>query len=187
MLLIRALALMLILTGCAVGKLDARQAFALHEQAETLYQQGEYLAALPLFQQMARRFPRDAEFQLRIGNCYAFDGQYEQAVSAYEVAVTIDPRHSRAWYNLSYVRAQMLAATVMRMLQSLDPTDPEALRMKKLAIAVLEPFGSAVMLQLPDGTELSPDKSAGNSSREPAPDPAVMEESNGHITEGNVP
>src|SRR5690606_30434716 len=120
----------LILTGCAVGKLDARQAFVLHEQAEMLYQQGEYQAALPLFQQLAHRFPRDAEFQLRIGNCYAFDSRYEQAVDAYEVAVTIDPHHSRAWYNLSYVRAQMLAATVTRMYQSLDPADPEGLRMK---------------------------------------------------------
>lgn len=148
MLLIRLLVLLL-LTGCAAGKLDAERAFKLHDRAEMLYQQGEYQSALPLFQQLTRQFPREPEFHLRVGNCYAFENQYDQAVSAYERALDENPRLSRAWYNLSYVRAQILAATVTRMYKNLDPADPDALRMKKLVIAVLEPFGSELTLQLP--------------------------------------
>lgn len=130
-----------LLGGCAAHRLDAAHALKLHDHAESLYQAGNYTEALPLFQQLSHRFPRDSEFQLRIGNCYARQQHYEEAVTAYELAVAQTPDFSRAWYNLSYVRAQMLANTVVRMYEQLDPADPNVVQMRKWAADVLLPFG----------------------------------------------
>lgn len=133
----------LLLLGCATLKPDAARALKMHAQAEALYLDGKYADALPLFQRLARDFPSDSEFQLRIGNCYARAGHLALAVDAYELAVLRDSSSSRAWYNLSYVRAQMLADTVVQMHEHVDPTDPNAAQMRKLVAEVLAPFGLA--------------------------------------------
>lgn len=135
--------LLLLLLGCTTIKPDAARALKMHDQAEALYQAGNYADALPLFKRLAGDFPRDSELQLRVGNCYAREGHFEQAVAAYELAVLRDPGASRAWYNLSYVRAQMLAATVVRMHEHIEPADPGATQMRKLVADVLAPFGLA--------------------------------------------
>ncbi len=145
------LMLLICLSGCAGQGVKPQVAMALYDQAEARYQAGDYAGALPLYQQLARQFPRDPNLPLREGNCHAFEGRYEEAVVAYESALGIDPSFSRAWYNLSYVRAQMLAATVTRMHQNLDPRDPELVRMRQLVVDVLASFGET--FELPDAPQ----------------------------------
>jgi tetratricopeptide (TPR) repeat protein len=147
--LIRVLLITLLVSGCTLARLDSAGALALHDQAEAYYQQGDYTAALSAFQQLSRQFPAEPEFHLRAGNSYAFIGDFERAITAYEAALVADPQFSRAWYNLAYVRAQILADTVARMHENLDPADPDGMRLRKLVVEVLSPFGKAITPQLP--------------------------------------
>lgn len=165
--LIRVLLIVLLAPGCALTKLDSAGALALHDRAEALYKERDYTGALPLFQQLSREFPGEPEFHLRIGNSYAFSGNFDRAIAAYEAALAADPQFSRAWYNLAYVRAQQLADTLVRMHENLDPIDPDGLRLRKLVLEVLAPFGEAVMPRLEE-----PDTDVMETQQTPVPEAA---------------
>lgn len=140
------LILMLFLGGCATQGIKPQEAIALHDQADAFYAQGDCANARSAYEQLVKHFPREASFHFRIGNCHALELDYEEAVAAYERALQLDPKSSRAWYNLSYVRAQMLAETVIRMHEQLDPTDPDVQQMRRLVADVLAPFDHQLLL-----------------------------------------
>lgn len=143
---ILSLILLLILGGCAAQGITPKEAIALHDQADTFYANGDCSSARVAYEKLVKRFPQEAGFHLRIGNCHALELNYDQAVAAYEQALALDPRSSRAWYNLAYVRAQMLAETVIRMHERLDPADPNVQQMRRLVADILAPFDQHLSL-----------------------------------------
>lgn len=141
-------ALLVALAGCAGNPAaKAKKLFALHAQAEEFYVQRKYAQALPVYQKLAKKLPDSADVWLRIGNCQARLMRPEEAVVSYREALARNPSYSKAWYNLSYVQAQMLAETARGMYTNIDPTDPGGQEIRSLVLGVLEPFGLAASLE----------------------------------------
>lgn len=144
------LSLVLILSACVSPQGGGlKELFALRSEAETLYQQGDYAAALEVYRELTQRVPEHTYSWFRLGNCHAQLSDHTAAVSAYQTVLAQDPTFSRAWLNLAYVQAQQLADTVMLMYQQVPPGDPQTQRIYTLVEGVLAPFGDAVG-DLPD-------------------------------------
>ena len=109
-------------------------------EADTLYAQGDCEKAIPLYKSLAVSMTSDTKSLLRLGNCYAKAKDYGLAEQAYQQAIIRDNSFIKAWYNLSYVRAQVLAETVMQMYKHVDPGSPEAENIRTLTQQVLAPF-----------------------------------------------
>lgn len=169
--------LAVLLAGCAVNQSsdDLKEIFDLRGEAETLYQRGDYGAALTLYRELTARVPDHTHSWFRLGNCHARLGDHAAAIHAYQTALAQDPSFSRAWLNLAYVQAQQLADTVILMYRQVPPGDPQAQRIYTLVEGVLAPFGDTLG-HLPeltpeetvDGTHAAPPGSA-TEGEEPAP------------------
>jgi tetratricopeptide (TPR) repeat protein len=83
---------------------------------------------------------KDTQSLLRVGNCYARSQDFAQAQQAYQQALIRDNSFVKAWYNLAYVRAQLLANTVTEMYKHSEPGSPEAEKIRNLTVQVLAPF-----------------------------------------------
>lgn len=108
--------------------------------ADTFYAEDNCEQALPIYQSLAASQKSDTKSLLRIGNCYAKEKEYTQAEQAYQQALLRDSSYSKAWYNLSYIRAQILANTVKEMYSHTDPSSFNAEKIRALTIKVLAPF-----------------------------------------------
>jgi len=81
------------------------------QQAEALYLSGRLKEAQSAFEQLTRTYPRNPEIWFRLGNTLMRQGSYDDAATALQNAVTLDPGHGRAALNLGLVRlAQAQAA-----------------------------------------------------------------------------
>lgn len=148
------MALLVVLAGCtSTSAAKAKKLFALHAQAEALYTQKNYAEALPVYQKLAKKLPDSADVWLRIGNCQARLMRPQEAVTSYREALVRDPSYSKAWYNLSYVQAQMLADTAREMHVNIDPSDPGGREIRALVLGVLRPFGLAAELDKQKGQQ----------------------------------
>lgn len=123
--------------------------FTLRADAEVLYQQGDYRAALAVYRTLSQQVPEHTHTWFRLGNCEAQLGDYTAATEAYQRALALDPQYSRAWLNLAYVQAQQLAQTAIAMYQTVPAGDPETQRIYTLVQGVLAPFGDTLD-SLPD-------------------------------------
>src|SRR5690606_3183289 len=135
--------LLLSITACStVGRSseELKAVFALRAEAEVLYQQGDYRAALVAYQTLSQQVPEHTHTWFRMGNCQAQLGNYSAATEAYQSALTLNPQYSRAWLNLAYVQAQQLAATAIAMYQTVPAGDPQSQRIYTLVEGVLAPF-----------------------------------------------
>jgi len=74
------------------------------QQAEALYLSGRLKEAQAAFEQLSRSYPRNVEIWFRYGNTLMKEGIYDDAASAYQNAVALDPGHGRAALNLAIVR-----------------------------------------------------------------------------------
>ncbi len=87
--------------------------FDLANRAREAYVQSRLLEAASLYQQIIERVPNDADAWFRLGNTYAQQGSFQQAIHAYESSLSNDPDQPKAWFNLS--TAYLLnAQTAMR-------------------------------------------------------------------------
>lgn len=139
--LIYLLCILTSLAGCSQNPVKNVQ-ITLDKQieADTYYQQQQCDKAVPLYQALAIAMPNDTKSLLRIGNCYAKSQDFANAQDAYQQALIRDNSFVKAWYNLAYVRAQLLASTVTEMYKHTDPTSPEAEKIRNLTVQVLAPF-----------------------------------------------
>jgi len=109
-------------------------------EADTYYANEQCEQALPLYKSLAIAMPKDTKSLLRIGNCYARAQDFMSAQEAYQQALIRDNSFVKAWYNLAYVRAQLLASTVTEMYKHTDSNSPEAEKIRNLTVQVLAPF-----------------------------------------------
>ena len=109
-------------------------------EADNYYAQNNCDRALPLYQSLAETMPSDTKSLLRIGNCQARAKNFEQAEQAYQQALMRDNQFVKAWYNLAYIQARVLANTVTEMYKHVDPESPEAKKIRMLTVDVLAPF-----------------------------------------------
>lgn len=145
-LLIVILLITLSLGSCASPAQQAKSLLALYVAADNAYDQGDCATAIPLYRKLADAMRSDTKSLLRIGNCQSRAHNWTAAIFAYRAALQRDKSFVKAWYNLSYVQAQVLKETVAEMSQYVDPTNPVAGRIHKLAEQVLAPYGLSVPL-----------------------------------------
>src|SRR3954453_2763226 len=94
---ISTLALVAVLTGCAVGQ-ESRQSFAskadtstvgLAMKAQMALSSGQFASAVDLAEQAVQFTPNDAGFRKLLGNCYFAAGRFASAEQAYRDSLTI--------------------------------------------------------------------------------------------------
>ncbi len=136
---------LLSLTACAQNAVkNVESTLAMQIDADTYYVEQQCDKAVPLYKSLSIALPKDTKSLLRIGNCYARDNNFTQAQEAYQLAIMRDNQFIKAWYNLTYVRAQILANTVTEMYQHIDQSSPETEQIRDLTIQVLAPFDITV-------------------------------------------
>lgn len=135
------LAILTLLTACNQNTIKQVQ-ITLDKQieADTYYAEDQCDKALPLYKALSTAMPKETKSLLRIGNCYAKSQDFVQAQAAYQQALSRDNTFVKAWYNLAYVRAQLLANTVSEMYKYTDPASSEAQKIRELTLQVLAPF-----------------------------------------------
>jgi tetratricopeptide (TPR) repeat protein len=139
--LIYLLCILASLVGCSQNSVkDVQITLDKQIQADTFYEQQQCDKAIPLYKSLSIAMPNDTKSLLRIGNCYAKSQDFGNAQEAYQQALIRDSSFVKAWYNLAYVRAQLLASTVTEMYKHTDPASPEAEKIRNLTVQVLAPF-----------------------------------------------
>jgi tetratricopeptide (TPR) repeat protein len=139
--LIYLLCILVSLVGCSQNSVkDVQITLDKQIQADTYYEQQQCDKAVPLYKSLSIAMPNDTKSLLRVGNCYARAQDFTQAQEAYQQALLRDNSYVKAWYNLAYVRAQLLASTVTEMYKHTDPASPEAEKIRNLTVQVLAPF-----------------------------------------------
>lgn len=139
--LIYLFCILLSLVGCSQNSVKTIQVTLDNQvNADTYYAEGQCEKAVPLYKSLSITMPNDTKSLLRIGNCYARAQDFTQAQDAYQQAIIRDNSFVKAWYNLAYVRAQLLASTVTEMYKHIDPSSPDAEKIRNLTVQVLAPF-----------------------------------------------
>ncbi|HET7757372.1 MAG TPA: sulfotransferase, partial [Steroidobacteraceae bacterium] len=65
---------------------------------------GDYAQALPLYRELARETPQDAELQLSIGHALKTQGSTREAIDAYRAAAAARPGCGDAWWSLANLK-----------------------------------------------------------------------------------
>ncbi|OUR70960.1 hypothetical protein A9Q78_11480 [Methylophaga sp. 41_12_T18] len=139
--LILLVTLLSILSACSQNQTkQVQNTLKLQIEADNYYAQGNCQQALVLYRELVETVSNDSKSLLRIGNCHAKSEDYAAAELAYQQALSRDIHFSKAWYNLAYIRAKVLAKTVADMHDNVDPNSVEASKIRSLAVEVLKPF-----------------------------------------------
>lgn len=103
---------------------QAQVLFAKVDQAEAAYQQGQWQQAAGLYQAVLAQMPDDPYLWFRLGNSLTQQGDYDNAIRAFETSIQHDARQSKPWFNLS--TAHLLGAQLasLKAWQAMDPRDP---------------------------------------------------------------
>lgn len=80
---------------------DAQAALRMAEEA---YARGDWVTAANQFKALTPVYPRNGQVWFGLGAASALSGNLNEASSAFEAALRIDPRDARAAYNLSLIR-----------------------------------------------------------------------------------
>jgi len=99
--------LLLSLSGCVTvnsnqsGKPDSEEIFKLAADADRAYVESRWLDAAREYQRLADLVPEDPYAWFRLGNTYAQQGSFNQAISAYQASIKRNPNQPKPWYNLA--------------------------------------------------------------------------------------
>ena len=100
---------------------------ALTGLANTKYDQGDYASAQSAYEKvLAQR--KDPDIYTDLGNTYFKRDNYDSAITAYRQALTLDPKHEKAWQNIAAAAMQKGDKTAAReavdKLAALNPQNP---------------------------------------------------------------
>jgi len=91
-------------TPSVAAAVDSDQRNRQFQRAEALYLSGHLKDAAAAFETLTRAYPRDARIWLKYGNTLTKQGSYDEAASAFQNAVNLDPGQGAAALNLALVR-----------------------------------------------------------------------------------
>lgn len=126
--------------GCAVhpvsnedrflssGKGDV---FELSRQADLAYQESRWLDAARMYQSLTEQVPQDAYSWFRLGNTYAQQGSYNQAIHAYESSLERNASQPKPWFNLSTAYLLNAQHALNQAWTQLRPDDPARVMIKQ--------------------------------------------------------
>lgn len=75
--------------------------YALATRGRLLSAQGEFAAAVSVYQTLARRLPKDASVQVWLARALYDDGRSDKALETFEKAARLNPKSRDAWWGLA--------------------------------------------------------------------------------------
>ena len=93
------------------------------EQADQAYSRGDWNEAENLYKIIETKSPQDANSEFRLGNAYANQGRYDEAIIAYRKAIVRDPRSAKAYNNLAIAHMKEAEKAFVNSVMHLTPND----------------------------------------------------------------
>jgi Tfp pilus assembly protein PilF len=137
-----------LLAGCANGGVDAGDAeqsdyLKVYNEALAAYQRGDLDRAEPMFVELSKAVPREADVWFRLGNIYARTKRPDAAVAAYREALLRKPAMQKAWHNMGMVQLRQAGNSFVELQRRVSETDPLFPRSKQLAESIIRLLGTA--------------------------------------------
>src|SRR5689334_19220183 len=95
------------------------------QRAEALYLSGRLQDAATAFDALAKKYPNDARVWLKYGNTLTKLGRYDEAASAFQSALNLDPTQGAPALNQALVRLAQAQASLTEALARLTPDSQE--------------------------------------------------------------
>ena len=135
-----AVALVLLLAGCATGGADPVGTEALHREAMQAYGAGRYAEAGAALERYLARRPEDAGAWYRLGNALARQDRLREAEAAYYRALDLEPGMARARHNLGLVHMQLAWKALFEARRALPEVDSAAAATMRYLGCLMETF-----------------------------------------------
>jgi TolA-binding protein len=133
---------------------DPVQRSRAYQHAEALYLSGHFKEASAAFGELTRAYPRDAHVWLKYGNALTREGSYDDAASAFQTALTLDPTQGAPAINLALVRLGQAQSALEVAAARLPENSPEYLQAQGLQRQI------KTLLDAPAGRAAAPPSSA---------------------------
>ena len=102
----------------------SQEVFDLSSSADQAYRESHWIDAVRHYTKLTEIVPADAYIWFRLGNTYAQQGFYNQAIHAYEASIERDPSQPKPWFNLSTAYLLHAQAAMNNSWQQLRADDP---------------------------------------------------------------
>jgi hypothetical protein len=121
--------LSVILAGCGTlspktGSERLSHVLTTQEQADAAYRANDMRHAAALYLELTKLVPQEADYWYMLGNAYVRTQQPDEAVQAYNQAISRNPNHTRAWHNLGIVRMRQAVAAFVSSASTAKTGDP---------------------------------------------------------------
>lgn len=73
------------------------------KRAKSLHQAGKFDEAIPIYEQLEKEDPGNAEVHFLLGAANSKTGQSQKALAEYQTAVELDPKLDKAWQQIGFV------------------------------------------------------------------------------------
>ncbi len=93
-------------------------------KANQAYENDDLQNGEKYYEILIKELPQEAEYWFRMANIYVRTERPYASMNLYREAVIRDPKHSKAWYNLSVVQLKQTAFSLSEMLVYADKQDP---------------------------------------------------------------
>jgi len=127
----------------AAAAADPVQKSRAYQHAEALYLSGRFKEATSAFADLTRAYPRDAHVWLKYGNALTRQGSYDDAASAFQTALALDPNHGGAAMNLALARLGQAQGALEVASAHLPANSPESLEAGALEGQIAKLLGTA--------------------------------------------
>lgn len=98
--------------------------FQLSATADRSYRESRWIDAARQYQQLTDRVPEDSYAWFRLGNTYAQQGAFQQAIHAYEASLARNAEQPKPWFNLSTAYLLNAQVAMTRAWEKMRPGDP---------------------------------------------------------------
>lgn len=107
-------------------------------QAAKAYASKDYEQALSLYKRIYQHVKDDANVVFRLANTYSRLNLNQKAVEHYRLALQLDPKLSKAWFNMGMVQLKENITTWSEMASQLPESDPLHAKAKYMAHGLLD-------------------------------------------------
>jgi tetratricopeptide (TPR) repeat protein len=130
----------IIVSGCAASNTKATDMARLTRDAGQAYASGNCNEAMEKYLQLVAKVPNETGTLLKIANCTYFQGDSAGAVEQYKQILIGAPDYRAAWFNLTHVQMRELAATLSKLVESINPSSPEEFALVNRALMLLQTY-----------------------------------------------
>jgi Flp pilus assembly protein TadD len=100
------------------------EVFQLSATADNAYRESRWIDAVRHYKKLTEQVPGDSYAWFRLGNTYAQQGAFDQAIHAYETSLENNGHQPKPWFNLSTAYLLNAQAAMQNAWQQLRPDDP---------------------------------------------------------------